>query len=177
MSLRGQQPTAPPAVGVVIVDHGSRAKASNDMLLEFVSLYKASTGQPIVEAAHMELAEPSIANAIARCAEQGAGRVVVAPYFLSRGRHVQQDVPNLVAAAAAAHPGLELVVADPIGIDPLMIQLISNRVQAAAAAGAAAGGGAAAAAPVLQGASLAVALAAAAAMGAAAAAATLSGVA
>jgi len=56
--------TAPAAVGVVIVDHGSRAKASNDMLLEFVDLYRATTGQPIVEPAHMELAEPSIADAV-----------------------------------------------------------------------------------------------------------------
>lgn len=28
------------AVGVVIVDHGSKKKASNDMLLEFVDVYK-----------------------------------------------------------------------------------------------------------------------------------------
>lgn len=50
--------------GVVIVDHGSRAKASNDMLLEFVALYKATTQQGIVEPAHMEIAEPSIADAV-----------------------------------------------------------------------------------------------------------------
>jgi hypothetical protein len=28
------------AVGVVIVDHGSKKKASNDMLFEFVDVYK-----------------------------------------------------------------------------------------------------------------------------------------
>lgn len=50
-------------VGVVIVDHGSRAKLSNDMLLEFVQLYRSTTGHPIVEAAHMELAEPTVADA------------------------------------------------------------------------------------------------------------------
>lgn len=37
----------------------------------------------------MELAEPTIAQAVARCAAAGAQRVVIAPYFLSRGRHVQ----------------------------------------------------------------------------------------
>ena len=55
---------APPATGIVIVDHGSRAKASNDMLLECVELYKRTTGAAIVEAAHMELADPSVADAV-----------------------------------------------------------------------------------------------------------------
>ncbi|PNG99739.1 hypothetical protein TSOC_014477 [Tetrabaena socialis] len=54
-----------------------------------------------------------------------------APYFLSRGRHIQQDIPLLVAQAAEAHPGLSCVIADPIGLAPLMAQLISNRVATA----------------------------------------------
>ncbi|PRW60575.1 sirohydrochlorin ferrochelatase-like isoform X1 [Chlorella sorokiniana] len=98
----------------------------------------------------MELAEPTIAQAVARCAAAGAQRVVIAPYFLSRGRHVQQDIPSLAAEAAAANPGVECVVAEPIGIDSLMAQLVENRVQAAALHGtaidtAAAAGAAAAA--------------------------------
>jgi hypothetical protein len=53
-----------PATGIVVVDHGSRAKASNDMLLEFVELFSSMTGYAVVEPAHMELAEPSVADAI-----------------------------------------------------------------------------------------------------------------
>lgn len=53
--------------GIVIVDHGSRRKASNEMLLEFCQLYQQMTQHPIVEPAHMEIAEPSIAQAIGVC--------------------------------------------------------------------------------------------------------------
>lgn len=73
-----------PPVGVVIVDHGSKRETSNAMLHEFVALYRATTGQTIVEPAHMELASPTIADAVANCVKQGAQHVVVAPYFLSR---------------------------------------------------------------------------------------------
>ncbi|KAG2444025.1 hypothetical protein HYH02_009224 [Chlamydomonas schloesseri] len=118
-------------VGVVIVDHGSRKRASNDMLHEFGSLYSELTGAQVVEVAHMEIAEPSIAQAVGRCAERGVSTVVIAPYFLSRGRHIQEDIPALVKEAQAEHPGLKCIIADPIGIDPLMVQLISNRVAAA----------------------------------------------
>lgn len=41
----------------------------------------------------MELAQPTIAEAIAECAELGASKVIVAPFFLSRW---------VVAAAPAA---------------------------------------------------------------------------
>ncbi|PNW83959.1 hypothetical protein CHLRE_04g214100v5 [Chlamydomonas reinhardtii] len=122
---------APGKVGVVIVDHGSRKRASNDMLHEFGALYGQLTGHDLVEVAHMEIAEPTIAQAVGRCAERGASTVVIAPYFLSRGRHIQEDIPALVREAQAEHPGLKCIIADPIGIDPLMVQLISNRVASA----------------------------------------------
>lgn len=54
--------------GIVIVDHGSRRKSSNDMLVEFCQLYQQITQQQIVEPAHMEIAEPSIAQAIGKSA-------------------------------------------------------------------------------------------------------------
>ncbi|KAF5830323.1 hypothetical protein DUNSADRAFT_14754 [Dunaliella salina] len=116
-------------IGVVIVDHGSRKKDSNDMLVEFVQLYKQTTGSRIVEPAHMEIAEPSIGQAVGECVKAGANKVVVAPYFLSRGRHIQEDIPALVSEAREKYPGIQCVVADPIGIDPLMAQLINNRVK------------------------------------------------
>lgn len=47
--------------------------------------------------------------------EAGASRVVVAPYFLSRGRHIQDDIPALVAAAQEQYPGITCSIADPIG--------------------------------------------------------------
>ena len=89
------------------------------------------SGRALVEGAHMELAEPTVAQAVAACVAGGARRVVIAPYFLSRGRHIQEDIPALAAAAAADHPGVDVTVAEPIGLDPLMAQLIEQRVAAA----------------------------------------------
>lgn len=51
-------------LGVVIVDHGSRREASNEMLIEFCDLYRHTTGHENVEPAHMEIAEPTIQQAI-----------------------------------------------------------------------------------------------------------------
>ena len=49
----------------------------------------------IVEPAHMELAEPSIGTAYAKCAERGATRIIVCPFFLGPGKHWTADIPRL----------------------------------------------------------------------------------
>lgn len=50
-----------------------------------------------------------------KCVSRGAQRVIIAPYFLSRGRHIQEDIPALVAEARALYPDITLTVAEPIG--------------------------------------------------------------
>jgi sirohydrochlorin ferrochelatase len=116
--------------GIIIVDHGSRLEASNRMLEEVAELFARRFAQqyPIVEPAHMELAEPSIATAYARCVERGATRIVVCPFFLGPGKHWNQDIPRLTADAAANHPGTTHHVTRPLGIDDLILDLLNKRI-------------------------------------------------
>lgn len=117
------------AIGIVIVDHGSRRASANEMLEEFVERFATATPYRIVEPAHMELAEPSIATAFDRCVARGAERIVVMPYFLSPGRHWHQDIPELTRLAARNHPGIPFLVGSPIGLHPLMAGVIQARLE------------------------------------------------
>ena len=117
------QPTA-----VVVVDHGSRRAESNAMLEAFVDRFRAWTSYPIVEPAHMELAEPSIETAFDRCVARGAQSVVVLPYFLLPGKHWDEDIPTLTRAAAERHPGVTYLVGAPIGLHPMMRDVIQARL-------------------------------------------------
>ena len=117
--------------GVILVDHGSTFDGANRMLLEVVQGFREATGTAIVEPAHMELAEPTIAQAFARCVEQGAKRVVVHPYFLSPGRHSTSDIPRLATEAAKNHPGVELAITEPLGVDTRISEVILLRIQEA----------------------------------------------
>jgi sirohydrochlorin ferrochelatase len=118
-------------LGIILVDHGSRFAAANQMLEDVAAMFRAATGYAIVEPAHMELAEPSIAQAFARCAARGARRIVIHPYFLSPGRHSTSDIPRLCAEAAAAHPGIVHCVTEPLGLDVHIIQSIECRIRQA----------------------------------------------
>jgi sirohydrochlorin ferrochelatase len=117
--------------GIIIVDHGSRRDESNRMLEEVARLFAERFREryEVVEPAHMELAEPSIATAFARCVERGATRVVVCPFFLGPGKHWTGDIPRLAADAAANHPGTRYHVTMPLGIDELILELLDKRVR------------------------------------------------
>ena len=117
--------------GIIIVDHGSRRAESNQMLEEVAALFgqRFAALYDIVEPAHMELCEPSIATAFARCVERGAQQVIVAPFFLGPGKHWTGDIPRLTAEAAAKHAGTTYHVTMPLGIDDLILELLNKRVQ------------------------------------------------
>lgn len=63
----------------------------------------------------MEIAEPSILSAVTALAQEGYRDIVIAPYFLSPGRHITEDIPALMAEAQTANPGTTIRLADPIG--------------------------------------------------------------
>ena len=69
----------PMRTGIIIVDHGSRRAQSNELLEEVAVQFgkRFAERYEIVEPAHMEIAEPSIAAAYAACVRRGATRVVV----------------------------------------------------------------------------------------------------
>jgi sirohydrochlorin ferrochelatase len=114
---------------IIIVDHGSRRAESNRMLEEVARLFGDRFAQKydIVEPAHMELDEPSIATAYRAAAARGAKRIVVVPFFLGPGKHWTSDIPRLVAEAAMDHPGTTYHVAPVLGIDDLILDLLEKR--------------------------------------------------
>jgi sirohydrochlorin ferrochelatase len=116
-------------IGIIIVDHGSRREASNQLLEEVARQFAAFSGAGIVEPAHMDLASPTISEAFDRCVARGARMVVIHPYFLLPGRHWSEDIPRLAAEAASHHPGVDYLVTAPLGLHPLMSKIINDRIE------------------------------------------------
>lgn len=111
-----------------MVDHGSRRDESNQMFMQLVEAFKQSGNFEIVEAAHMELAQPTIAEAYSSCVEQGAEQIVVHPYFLFPGRHWDVDIPNLVACAAESFPTIPYKITRPLEIHRSLFEVVSERI-------------------------------------------------
>ena len=112
---------------LLVVDHGSRVALAN----ESVAAVAEQSDYPVVIGAHMELAAPSIADAVADAVQRGASHLTVVPFMLAPGRHATQDIPRLVAEAVAEHPGVSFRVAAPLGVHDLLAQLVIARAHEA----------------------------------------------
>jgi sirohydrochlorin ferrochelatase len=121
-----------PLTALILIDHGSRVADANRTLEQLVDRLRVRGAWPIVEPAHMELAQPDLPTAFTRCVERGATRVIVVPYFLAPGNHAGNDIPALTAAAAAAHPGVDWRVAAPLGLDDRLLDVVETRAREAA---------------------------------------------
>lgn len=117
---------------VVFIAHGSRAPAANEAHVAQAAALARATGLE-VHAAFLELAEPSIPEAIDAAAAAGASTVVVLPYFFYPGRHVARDIPALIDEGAARNPGLAVTTMDAFGADPRVVDLLAAQLRTAVA--------------------------------------------
>lgn len=124
-------------LAVLLVDHGSRRADAHEGLtwaggrLEQILVARGAPSS-IVEIAHMELCAPSIAEGYQRCVQRGATRVLVIPCFLSRGRHVSEDIPAQAAAAAAQFPLVHYQLSPPLLELDGFIEMLAAYVEASA---------------------------------------------
>jgi sirohydrochlorin cobaltochelatase len=125
-----QSATSAPAAfddeAILLVGHGSRREKSNEQVRELAADLESRLGVP-VDAAFLELAEPSIDDAVAGLAPV-ASRVVVVHCSLFAASHVKNDVPLAIEQARAAHD-LEIDTGAHLGIHPAIIDLLDDRVR------------------------------------------------
>ena len=114
---------------VLLIAHGSRHAPANDDLLQLVARFAAKGDHAIVEPAFLELAEPDIPSGGDRCVSRGADRVLMVPYFLSEGVHLTRDLTAARQALEDRHPGVEFRLGPPLGPDPLLDQLVGDRIR------------------------------------------------
>ena len=113
---------------ILLIDHGSRRDAANEMMDCMANLVQAMAGTEVIARyAHMELAEPSIEAGLRHCVEAGATDVTCFPYMLSPGKHSTGDIPRMVTAAAAAYPTLHVSVTNAFGVHEQLAALILAR--------------------------------------------------
>jgi len=110
---------------ILLVDHGSRRPDANEALECVARMVQHQAGDAVlVRFAHMELAEPDLPAALEACVAAGAMEVVVQPYMLSPGRHATEDIPRITREAAARHPSVRVQIGEPLGVHPLLGNLI-----------------------------------------------------
>ena len=111
---------------LLLVAHGSRRAESNAEIGRLAARLAERAGArfDLVEHAFLELAEPSIPDGVTRCVGHGATEVNVVPYFLARGTHVAEDIPEQIDIARAAHPETDIRITDYLGTSDALVDVL-----------------------------------------------------
>lgn len=118
--------------GFIVFAHGSRIESANQAVRD-VAQQMALSGQHIVEPAFLELGEPDLAGAAERLLSRGASRIIVIPYFLTLGTHLQRDLPRLVENISRTHQNIEIKVTSPLDGHPALVDALLDRASEAQA--------------------------------------------
>jgi sirohydrochlorin cobaltochelatase len=111
----------------ILIAHGSRRAESSVDHAALCAAVAEAAGTP-VEPAYLEIAGPSIPEAVASAVDGGATTVVLLPYFLHPGNHVREDLPRIAQECRDAHPGTAVELRTHVGADPRLVGLLASLV-------------------------------------------------
>jgi sirohydrochlorin ferrochelatase len=120
--------------GFIVFAHGSRVESANQAVRDIAAKMAASRGD-IVEAAFLELSAPDLSGATTRLLARGASRIIVIPYFLTLGTHMQRDLPRLAQEASRQNGDVEIEVTSPLDGHPALLEALLDRASEAQASG------------------------------------------
>jgi sirohydrochlorin ferrochelatase len=117
-------------IGFIVFAHGSRVESANQAVRD-VAAQMAASGQHVVEPAFLEIGQPDLTAATGLLIARGARRIVVIPYFLTLGTHMQRDLPRLAREASSTHGGIEMQITSPLDGHPALVQALLDRASEA----------------------------------------------
>lgn len=116
---------------ILMMAHGSRIAEANDAAREVAAMVRDITGFEIVEVAFRELHEPDIQAGIDICVARGAERILLMPYFLFMGAHVQHDLPEEIHEAQKRYPALVMEMGGHLGAHRKLAEIEAERIDEA----------------------------------------------
>ncbi|HWQ56169.1 MAG TPA: CbiX/SirB N-terminal domain-containing protein [Bryobacteraceae bacterium] len=119
------------STGIIIFAHGSPVESANDAVREVAREAARAGPFDVADVAFLDPYRPALKETVARMEVAGVSRILVVPYFLTMGLHLQRDLPRIVEDAARVHPGLDIRVTPPLDGHPALSEIVLDRARAA----------------------------------------------
>jgi sirohydrochlorin cobaltochelatase len=111
--------------GILLFAHGARDPAWARPFEAIAAQMRAAAPERVVTLAFLELMQPGLDAGVTALVEAGCDDITVVPLFLGAGGHVRRDLPLLIEAAQARHPGLALRSTPAIGETDVVTRAIA----------------------------------------------------
>ena len=113
----------------LIISHGSRLSETKEEVEALIQKLKEKDRLPIIKCAFLELESPDIPGGIDLCVEEGATEIIILLNFLNSGRHVNADIPRIIAETQKKHPQVEIKTSQPVGQHPKIVDLFLDMME------------------------------------------------
>jgi precorrin-8X/cobalt-precorrin-8 methylmutase len=110
---------------VLVIGHGSSDRRATEAFIFTINSIKRFYRN--VDYCFLELAGPTIQEGINSVIQKNPKIVLIMPYFLHKGIHIKNDVIKEVKNALNNHSFSNILIADHIGVDDKIVNLILQR--------------------------------------------------
>ena len=115
--------------GIIVFAHGSRLEPANEAVRAVARQLAAARPLEIVETAFLELGEPSLEGAVKALVSRGVHDILVVPYFLTLGIHLERDLPNIIKHIETTFGSARIRAAAPLDGHPALLEALLDRVR------------------------------------------------
>ena len=119
---------------VILLGHGSIREAANAEVRSMWQMMAEQLPELTISGSFVEVAEPTLEQEIDRLAAEGMDRIVIVPMFLTRGQHLSNGIPRILDAMRQKYSRIQIDLTGHLGIDPLLAEIIKNRLREAGVA-------------------------------------------
>ncbi|HEY9104060.1 CbiX/SirB N-terminal domain-containing protein [Chitinimonas sp.] len=103
------------APAIILFAHGARDPLWAQPFERLATLVAARWPGSPVQLAYLELMSPNLSDCVTALFAEGHRHILVSPIFMARGAHLRRDLPALLDALRAQHPGLSLEATEAVG--------------------------------------------------------------
>ena len=115
--------------GIIVFAHGSRIEPANQAVRTVAADLARAGGYPIVEAAFLELGTPTLEEAADLLVAQGVERIIIIPYFLTPGTHLERDLPAIVQRILKKYQDIQVIDTASLDGHPGLVQILAERAR------------------------------------------------
>jgi sirohydrochlorin cobaltochelatase len=113
--------------GIILFGHGARDARWAEPFERLAEKLRSQCGpDTLVALAFLELMSPDLPTSIAEQAAAGCTTVTVVPVFVGIGGHIRRDLPAVIDQCRAAHPGVDIRCAAPVGEDDAVLDALAR---------------------------------------------------
>jgi sirohydrochlorin ferrochelatase len=119
---------------IIIAGHGSSSKESGgiaDVASSLHTMIHPKCNKDCVRVGYLQFSKPSIRDAIKKAVKDCATKIIIHPYFLSRGIHVTKSIPAIINKAKALYPEVKFLYTEPLGPDDGLAEIVLKKIRAA----------------------------------------------